>query len=180
MLSLVEELNEECILVGIRGDLPFENGYAYYHLKGYGNPERALFDNSVKKLKDTIQYLSDKYPIDETNRYIIGFSQGAILSLTLALILGDSIRGIVPMNGYIPQFVKEEYELKPISHLSVFHCQGAKDPIFPMNVGGETDIYLREYTQDVKYSIYPSKHEISKNNQEDIVVWLRQKMTSEV
>lgn len=176
MVSLVEELRDTSILVGVRGDLPFENGYAYYYLKGYGNPERTLFDNSVEKLKGFINYISERYPVDETNRYIIGFSQGAILSLTLALVLGDKIRGIVPMNGYVPSFVKEEYELKSISHLAVFHCQGAKDPIFPIHIGSETDAYLREYTEDVKYTIYPAVHQITMNNQQDVVAWLRQKI----
>ena len=46
------------------------------------------------------------------------------------------------MNGYIPQFVKEEYPLKSIDHLSRFLCQGARDPIFPLNVGQENYHYL--------------------------------------
>lgn len=176
MLSLVEELRDIAILVGVRGHLSYKEGYAYYYLKGYGNPERLLFDDSVGKLQDFIEYMSKKYPIDEKQRYIIGFSQGAILSLTLALILGDDIKGIVPMNGYIPEFVKNEYDLKSIAHLSVFHCQGAKDPIFPIHVGLETDAYLREYADDVKFAIYPSAHQITINNQQDIVSWLRYQM----
>jgi phospholipase/carboxylesterase len=173
MLALVEDLKEEFILIGIRGDLPYEDGYAYYYLKEYGNPERKLFDDSIEKLKDFIEYAIDHYPIDSDRVYLIGFSQGAILSMTLALILGDTVKGIVAMNGYIPSFVKEEYPLKSISHLSVFLTQGESDPIFPLHVGQENYDYLRTHAGSVKYTIYPSGHEISQDNQRDIVSWLR-------
>ena len=176
MLDLVEDLKEDYILIGIRGDLSYEDGYAYYYLKGYGNPERDLFDSSIEKLKNFIEDASNHYSIDPDRKYLIGFSQGAILSMTLALVLGDSIKGIIPMNGYIPQFVKEEYPLKSIDHLSVFLCQGAADPIFPLNIGQENYDYLREQVESVKYTIYPTAHEISDNNKQDVVAWLRQEL----
>lgn len=176
MLDLIEKVKDDYILIGIRGDLTYEKGYAYYYLKGYGNPERELFDSSIEKLKNFIEESSKHYPIDSERQYVIGFSQGAILSMSLALILGKSIKGIIPMNGYIPQFVKEEYPLQPISHLSVFLCQGAKDPIFPLNIGQENYDYLSEQAESVKYTIYPTAHEISTNNQQDIVAWLQQEL----
>jgi phospholipase/carboxylesterase len=176
MLDLVEDLKEDYILIGIRGDLSYEDGYAYYYLKGYGNPERDLFDSSIEKLKNFIEDASNHYPIDPDRKYLIGFSQGAILSMTLALVLGNSIKGIVPMNGYIPQFLKEEYPLKSIDHLSVFLCQGAADPIFPLNIGQENYDYLLERVESVKYTIYPTTHKISDNNKQDVVAWLRQEL----
>jgi phospholipase/carboxylesterase len=180
MLDLVEDLKEDYILIGIQGDLTYEDGYAYYYLKGYGNPERELFDSSVEKLRSFIDFASNHYPIDPDRKYLIGFSQGAILSMTLALSLGDSIKGIVPMNGYIPQFVKDEYPLKPIDHLSVFLCQGVADPIFPLHIGQENYDYLREQVESVKYTIYPTAHEISDNNKQDVVAWFRQELEKDI
>ncbi|WP_338470562.1 alpha/beta hydrolase-fold protein [Niallia sp. XMNu-256] len=176
MLDLVSELKEDYIIIGVQGDLTYENGYAYYYLKGYGNPERDLFDSSVEKLKSFIDYASNQYPIASDKKYLIGFSQGAILSMTLALVLGDSIKGIVPMHGYIPDFVKQEYPLKSVDHLHVFLCQGASDPIFGLNVGRENYDYLSENAGSVKYTIYPAAHEITENNKNDVVTWLRQEL----
>ncbi|MEK4884661.1 alpha/beta hydrolase-fold protein [Bacillus sp. FSL W8-1127] len=173
MLAVVEELKEEFILIGIRGDLPYEEGYAYYYLKEYGNPERKLFDDSIDKLKEFIEYTFQQYPIDSDRVYFIGFSQGAILSMTLALALGDTVKGMVAMNGYIPSFVKEEYPIKSISHLSVFLTQGESDSIFPLQVGQENYDYLRKHAGSVKYTIYPSGHEITQDIQRDAVAWLR-------
>ena len=37
--------------------------------------------------------------------------------MTLGLTLGNKIKGIVALSGYIPAFVKEEYEIKPVDQV---------------------------------------------------------------
>ncbi|MEH7482434.1 esterase [Neobacillus drentensis] len=172
ILGLVEELKSEFILIGIRGHLPHENGYAYYRLKGYGNPDRELFDKSMKMLQDFIEDSSLKHPIDMEKRFLIGFSQGAILSLSLAIVLGQAIRGVVAMNGYIPSFVKEEYPVKQIKHQSIFLSDGEFDEIFPPQIGQENYDYLIDRANSVTYTTYAAGHEISEDNQRDLVNWL--------
>ncbi|SFE39819.1 phospholipase/carboxylesterase [Bacillus sp. OV194] len=174
MQDLVEDLKDDFILIGIRGNLTYENGYAYYYLKEYGKPERDLFDTSMKNLEDFIEYASAAYPIDPSNRYIIGFSQGAILSMSLALVLGDAIKGIVAMHGYIPSFVKEEYPIKSIKNLNVFITDGETDPIFPVQIGQENYNYLLEHSGSVKYITYPVGHEVSSAHKRDLAEWLSQ------
>lgn len=176
MVNLVKELQDEAIIIGVRGDLPYKTGFAYYYLKGYGVPERDLFYQSMEKFKEFFAYCEATYPIERKNSYVIGFSQGAILSISLALVHGDEIAGIVPMNGYVPDFLEEMYVLKDIRHLSVFICQGLYDKIFPLNVGQETFSYFRQKAGKVKYTIYPSAHEITENNGEDVCAWLRQEI----
>jgi len=176
LMEAVSELEDEYIIIGVRGDLPYEQGYAYYYLKGYGNPERDQFDGAVEKLKSYLQYAFETYPIDQKRVYLIGFSQGAILSMTLGLVLGDTVKGIVPMNGYIPEFVKAEYPLKSISTLSVFLCQGASDPIFPIHIGQANYDYFSDKTESVKYTIYPADHTVTSNNKKDVAAWLRNEL----
>ncbi|MFB5189778.1 alpha/beta hydrolase [Alicyclobacillus fastidiosus] len=173
MISLVEELHDEFIVVGIRGNLTYENGYAYYYLKNYGNPERELFDSSIENLLNVIEETTNQYPVDPSKRYLIGFSQGAILSMSLALLLGEKIKGVVAMNGYIPNFLIEEFPIKSLNQTDVFLAQGGSDPIFPIKIGNETDEYLRKHAHAVKYVIYPAGHEISADTQVDLCRWLR-------
>lgn len=172
MLNLVKDLKEEFILIGIRGNLTYEQGYAYYFLKNYGNPERELFDSGIENLKAFIEEACEQYPIDQDRKYLIGFSQGAILSMSLALVLGESIKGVVAMNGYIPEFVKEEFPLKSIRHTSFFVTQGEKDAIFGLPVGLENYDYLRQHAGTVKYTIYPAAHEVTAEMKRDLVSWI--------
>jgi phospholipase/carboxylesterase len=172
MLSIVEDLKEEFILIGIRGNLTYEQGYANYFLKSYGNPERELFDPSLENLKAFIEEACQEYPIDKDRKYLIGFSQGAILSMSLALILGESIKGVVAMNGYIPEFVIEEFPLKTLKYTSFVVMQGETDEIFPIPVGQENYEYLRKHAGSVKYTIYPSGHEVTADMKRDLISWI--------
>lgn len=176
MMSTIAELNEGLIVIGVRGHLPYEQGYAYYYLKSFGNPERELFDKGVGMLEQFIDYAVRQYPIDPARMYLIGFSQGAILSMTLALKLGPKIKGIIAMNGYIPSFVKEEYAIQATDHLSVFLSDGRDDPIFPPHIGEQNYQYLKDRVNRIAYKTYPAAHEISEENRQDVTAWLRKEL----
>ncbi|GMK42016.1 phospholipase/carboxylesterase [Paenibacillus sp. CCS19] len=174
MFGLVEPLADEFIIVGIRGNLTLGAGFQYYELKSLGNPIREMFDQAVEQLEAFIHYATEKYPIDAAKRYLLGFSQGAILSMTLALTMGEALKGIVALNGYVPEFVKTEYSLKSIQEVAVFISHGEFDSVFPIRIGHETADYIGSLTSRLTFNIYPTDHGVSERNQKDFVNWLKQ------
>lgn len=172
ILSLVEELKNDFILIGIRGSIIQGSGYAYFSIKGYGNPDRESFDNVIKNLKEFIYKAAETYPIDVNKQYLLGFSQGAILSMSLALVLGNNIRGIAALSGYIPRFVKEEYKIKPVEDVAIFISHGEFDPIFPMDIAEENYKFFKERSKNVSFRLYPAGHEVLLKNKNDIIEWL--------
>lgn len=174
LLSLLEDLESEFIIISIRGNLPQGNGYSYFYIKSIGNPERKLFDQAVQQLEQFIVDATDQYPIDKNRRYLLGFSQGAILSMTLALTMGEQIKGIVALNGYIPLFVQNEYPKRQSKNMSVFISHGKFDQIFPSQLGEDNYNYFRHISDHVEYKLYSAGHEVSQENVIDITNWLRQ------
>jgi len=174
MADLVAPLAQDFIIVGIRGNLGLGASYQYYELKSLGNPIRELFDQAVQQLVAFILYASDKYPIDRSKRYLLGFSQGAILSMTLALTMGTQLKGIVALNGYVPDFVKTEYALQNVNDVSVFISHGEFDSVFPVRIGHETAAYFADLTPHMTFRTYPVDHGVSADNQRDFTEWLRQ------
>jgi phospholipase/carboxylesterase len=172
MFGLVAPLSDDFIIVGIRGDLTLGAGFQYYELKSLGNPIREMFDQAARQLEAFLLYATEKYPIDSNKRYLLGFSQGAILSMTLALTMGDQLKGIVALNGYVPGFVKTEYPLRSVKDVSMFISHGEFDPIFPIRIGQETASYFHDQTQRLTFTTYPTDHSISEENQNDFVQWL--------
>ncbi|MNB91850.1 Carboxylesterase 2 [compost metagenome] len=173
MYGLVAPLADDFIIIGIRGNLPLGTGYQYYDLKSLGNPIREMFDQAVNDLASFIQYATEKYPVDPDRRYLLGFSQGAILSMTLALTMGSQLKGIVALNGYIPDFVKTEYSLRSIKDVSIFASHGEYDSVFPVRIGHETAAYLQEQTERVTFKLYPTDHGVSEENQMDLLQWIK-------
>jgi phospholipase/carboxylesterase len=174
MLGLVSPLEEDFILIGIRGNLPLGAGYQYYDLISLGNPVREMFDDAVKQLETFIGYATDKYPIEPLKRYVLGFSQGAILAMTLALTMGDRLKGIVALNGYVPDFVKNEYPLSSVKDVSVFVSHGEYDSVFPVRIGHETAAYFKDRTTRLVSKLYPTDHGVGEENRLDVLNWLRQ------
>ncbi|AIQ49280.1 esterase [Paenibacillus sp. FSL R7-0273] len=174
MYGLVAPLADAFIIIGIRGNMPLGAGYQYYDLKSLGNPIREMFDQAVKDLESFIQYATEKYPVDPQRLYLLGFSQGAILSMTLALTMGAKLKGIVALNGYIPDFVKMEYSLRSIKDVSIFASHGEYDSVFPVRIGHETAAYLQEQTERVTFKLYPTDHGVFEENQIDLLQWIKE------
>ncbi|HEY8889557.1 MAG TPA: hypothetical protein VIM70_04835 [Clostridium sp.] len=172
ILNLIEELQNDFILIGIRGPILKDNGFAYFNIKSYGNPDIDSFDSVVANLKEFINNAPKSYPIDTTNQYLLGFSQGAILSMTLALIMGDKLKGIIALSGYIPKHVKVKHVTKPLSNLLVFISHGEFDPIFPVSVGKDNYDFFKARDEKVTYKLYPVGHEVSLDIKNDFVKWL--------
>lgn len=170
--GLVAPLSEDFLIIGVRGNLPLGGGYQYYELKSLGNPIREMFDQAVQDIEAFIHYATAKYPIDPDRRYLVGFSQGAILSMSVALTMGEQLKGIVALNGYVPEFVKTEYSLKNIKGMSLFVSHGEYDSVFPVRIGHETAAYLQQQSAHVTFKLYPIGHGVSEENQRDFLQWL--------
>ena len=172
MLSLVNGLEDSFFIFSVRGHLTQGPGFAYFTIQGYGKPHREILDDGIRKLAKFIDYASIKHEIDPQQLYLLGFSQGAIVSMTLALTLGNKIKGVVALSGYIPQFVKEEYMTNPGKHLSVFISHGEFDQVLPFEWGKENVDYFTELGVPVTFKSYFEGHTVSEKNLQDFQSWI--------
>lgn len=161
IISTIEELKNDYIIIGIRGTRAMNSGFAYFTIKSYGNPDIVSFDEVIEKLEDFIDNAPTRYPIDTSKQFLLGFSQGAILSMTLALKMGNKIKGIVVLSGYIPKHVKETYPIKKVHELSIFIAHGEFDQVFPLNIGKENYEFFKARSELLSFNSYPIGHEIS-------------------
>ncbi|MBY9080607.1 dienelactone hydrolase family protein [Paenibacillus sp. HN-1] len=174
LLELLKPLGTKFILFGIRGDREMGPGFQYYELKSLGNPVREQFDEAAAGLEAFIEEASAQYAVDPARRYVVGFSQGAILASSLALTMGDRLKGIAALNGYVPDFVKNEYPVRSVEKLSIFISHGEFDPVFPVRIGYETADFFKSRNDQVIFRIYPSGHTVTGENQAEVLRFLEQ------
>lgn len=172
MLTLVDGLKDSFFIFSIRGPLTQGPGFAYFSIEGYGSPHRESFDDAIQKLTSFIDEATMEYQIDPEQLYLLGFSQGAIASMTLALTLGNKIKGIVALSGYIPHFVKEEYVNNPGNQLSVFISHGEYDQVLPFEWGEANAEQFTKLEVPVTFKSYPEGHTVSRNNLQDCESWI--------
>ncbi|MDC3413881.1 alpha/beta hydrolase [Terrihalobacillus insolitus] len=177
MISIVDGLENHFFIFSIRGHLSQPPGYAYFTIQGFGKPDREVFDQGINQLNRFIDYAVEQYPVDSNFLYLLGFSQGAVVSMTIGLSLGNRIKGIVALSGYIPSFVKENYHIKPVDHVSLFISHGEFDNILPYEWGVESYEYFSSLGSQVTFKEYQEGHSISPVNKQDFTNWLLDDLT---
>lgn len=178
MLTLVNGLEESFFIFSVRGHLSQGPGFSYFTIQDYGRPNRDGFDDAIKRLATFVDEATKNYNIDPDQLYLSGFSQGAIVSMTLALTLGTKIKGVVALSGYIPQFVKEEYTLNPSDRLSVFISHGEYDQVLPYEWGKANGEFFTKLGIPVTFKSYPEGHTVSRENLQDFKSWVLRDLQS--
>ena len=171
ILSVVNGVESASYVFGIRGHLLQPPGLAYFTIEGYGKPHRHSFDEAVVRLCATIHDIVNKYPIDPNRVFLAGFSQGAILAMTLGLLPGSRIRGLAALSGYIPGFVTDDYAPQSLHGMSVFIAHGTADPVFPVQWADRNADVFRSGGADVTQCVQDHGHCVSEETRTDLIRW---------
>ena len=175
MLQALTTLKEDCLIHSIRGPHAQGNGYSFFPISRLGSPEIEPFNAIVEALEKFILEAEQHYPIDPNQKYLFGFSQGAILSMTLALKMGSKIRGIVALNGYIPKHVREAKDHQPVDQVAIYIMHGTEDQVFPIEIGRDNAQFFAEAGGQLTYGEYHVAHDISFEEQDAFTHWFGQR-----
>lgn len=178
--QLVQNFKEQCHIFSLRGPINQKPGYAFFTIQEIGKPDRAIFDKVLVALQRFMLEAIDEHQIDPHKVYVLGFSQGAILAQSLAFVMGNLIRGVVALSGYIPKFVTEEYAIRPIDHLQIFISHGDYDYVIPSQWGVESKEIFEQFGAHVTFKQYPDGHGVTPENMQDIGVFFAQELQDNV
>ena len=106
LFSFASELPDEYYVVSVRAPYDLQPyGHAWYAIHFDADENKFSDDAQAIESRDSIVRFIDeliaKYPIDETQVSLIGFSQGAILSYATALSYPEKISRVVALSGYL-------------------------------------------------------------------------------
>ncbi|WP_330443935.1 alpha/beta hydrolase [Flavobacterium sp. C4GT6] len=182
--------NEED-LFSFAGQLPDEyyiiSARAPYHIPPYGNAWYAInFDSDMNKFSDDnqaiesrelivkfIDELIDQYPIDAQKVTLLGFSQGAILSYSIALTYPEKIDRVVALSGYLNMdIIDKGFNTNDISKLRFFISHGVVDQVIPVDWARKAPEVLKDLKLDVEYHEYPVGHGVTPQNFYDLLSWI--------
>ncbi|MEE1898321.1 alpha/beta fold hydrolase [Flavobacterium rakeshii] len=182
--------NEED-LFSFAGQLPEEyyiiSARAPHHIPPYGNAWYAInFDSDMNKFSDDnqaiesrelivkfIDELIDQYPIDTQKVTLLGFSQGAILSYSIALTYPEKIDRVVALSGYLNMdIINKGFNTNDISKLRFFISHGVVDQVIPVDWARKAPEVLKDLKLDVEYHEYPVGHGVTPQNFYDLLSWI--------
>lgn len=169
---LVEGFQEKMYIFSLRGPFIQPPGYAFFRMEELGKPDWKSFDDTIHKIDEFLKFAIQSYPIDQKQIYFLGFSQGAMLAMSLGIKMRNSIKGVIALSGYIPNFVQNEYKEQSLQDLHIFLSHGEQDPVLPFQWGVSSYEFLKERKANISFQSYPAGHWVTQENFEDIRSWL--------
>ncbi len=183
LMNLAPHLDGRFFVVSGRGPNTLAPGsYAWFHVEFAPtgpviNPEEA--EGSRLRLLHFIDEVIEVYRLDPQQVYLMGFSQGAIMSLSLALTRPDRLAGVVAMSGRIlPEVLPQLAPREAFAHLPIFVAHGTADPVLPIHYGRASRERLAGLPVSLTYREYPMGHEITAESLQDITTWLIERLDS--
>ena len=175
LFNFCNQLPDDFLVISPRGQFTLGAGrYAWYNVdfstgKPIFNTEQEASSQEV--IKKFVSQVRKKYDVEEM--YLGGFSQGAIMSYSVALTNPTEIKGIVSLSGRLlneirPLVIKNT----DVQQLKVFIAHGIQDNTLPIQYAREAKLYLENLGVQLSYHEYHIGHQINEKVIEDINVWL--------
>jgi len=181
LFSFSTELPDELLIVSVRApyDMNF-GGYAWYAITLDANDEKfSDLDEarkSLTKIAGFIEYIKTKYKTDPNNTFLLGFSQGAILSYALSLNYPNKVNHVIALSGYI----NDELAPNNASDLNIttdyYISHGSVDQVLPVEWARKAPEYLNANNLQNVYSEYPIGHGVAPQNFYSFKTWIEERL----
>jgi phospholipase/carboxylesterase len=181
LFELAPLLDERLLILSARGPLERgQGGYAWFEVTftpGGPTINPAQAETSRQALIGFIDEAVAAYSADPARVYLMGFSQGAIMSASVALTAPELVAGAVLMSGRIlPEIRPALAEPARLAGLPILLVHGTADAVLPIQHGRASRALLESLPVDLDYREYPQGHEVSQRSLADIAAWLRQRL----
>jgi len=123
--------------------------------------------------------LIEEYDLDPQQIFLLGFSQGCIMSLYTALTEPEPYAGVVGMSGrLLPEAIPKLASPERLKGLPVLAVHGTADTTIPISYGREIRDRLSTLLLNFEYREYPIGHWVTDETIADIGAWLSQRLNA--
>lgn len=181
LIQLAPYLDPRFFVISARAPITLAPGmYAWFEVqldpvRPIINPQQA--ESSRQKLLTFIGETVDRYGVDSSRVYLMGFSQGAIMSLGVALTSPEKVAGIVAMSGRVlPEIIPLIAPPEALAGLPIFVAHGTEDQVLPIHHGRAARDLLERLPVALTYREYPIGHQVAEESLTDITAWLAERL----
>jgi len=174
LLPIAEELPEAYHIVSLRAPDRLQGGYTWYDLDlsagglHQSQPDPDGFRRSLDLVDESVDAAVEAYGLDPDRIGLLGFSQGAITSLSLLLESPADYRWVVALHGYLPASHRD-LDPEGIAGKPVFIAAGSADQIIPEARTEAAAERFEELGATVEYTAYDAPHGVGSEELADLV-----------
>lgn len=177
LISLAEYLPENLLWISPRGTFDLgPDSYEWFQITQIGKPDSARLANTLKSIDTFIDEIIANYPVDKNKLYLLGFSQGSIVSLSYALTKPQRVAGIIAQSGYIPHESGLQIDETEIKGKSFILTHGVQDPMLPVDWARRSRDTLNKLETNLEYHEFNMGHNISAESLTVINAWMEKQI----
>lgn len=180
LFSFAEELPKELLIVSAQAPYKMgHGGYAWYAIN-FDNVNGKFSDLkqakiSIDKIAVFIDEIKEKYNTNPEKTFLLGFSQGSILSYSLSFFYPNKVNNIIALSGYIntellptkiPTTIKTEY----------YCSHGSVDQVLPIEWARKSKPFLDNLGLQNSYTEYPVGHGVAPQNFYSFKSWIEERL----
>jgi len=182
LFGIKDALPSTWTYLSARAPMPVDpQGYRWFtKTPGDGdyNGETADLQRSAALIEDFVGKATAKYHTHSDRVFLVGFSQGAIMSYEVGLRKPALVRGIAALSGSVLPVLKAE--LKPsesLGKLAIFIGHGTLDQALPYASATQANEVLVGLGLTPEFHGYPGMpHTVSETEVQDLKAWLEKSL----
>lgn len=181
LFEFAQDIDERYLVVSARAPYPHSEGnYAWYGLDFSKNPYTSNEQEAEKSRLDMgvfVEQICKKYNGDASKVYLLGFSQGAMMSLTCALTMPEKVAGAVVLGGKLRDAdILKIVDNQQLIKTKIYISHGKNDQRVPFVEAEKAKEFLFKKGITPTYEVYDMGHEINEANFEGFRKWLRERL----
>ena len=163
--SIANELPQEYIVISLQAPYKLSDIEFFWYAIEFGASkwcDIVQAQAAQHKLLTFLGQACDRFNIDTEQITLIGFDQGGILSLSLALSYPEKIQRVVAINSYIDKkLLSFNYQKNNFENLKICLLHGYSNEIVSLDWAEETIELFKKLHIDYSYQTFASGHVFS-------------------
>ena len=173
LIGLVPHLPQGLLWISPRAPLPIGPGsYEWYRVRVIGKPDPEHVLAALETIDQFIDEILATYPVDPQKLFLLGFSQGSLLSMCYTLTHPGRVAGVIAQSGYIPNNIELEIDETGLKEKPFILTHGEQDTMLPVEWGRASRDRLQALGVDLEYHEFQMGHNVSMESLEVIDKWM--------
>ncbi len=180
LFSFAEELPDNLLIVSAQAPYSMAfGGYAWYAIN-FDDTNGKFSDlkeakDSIDKIATFIDDIKQKYNTNPDKTFLLGFSQGAILSYSLSFFFPNKIQHVIALSGYVNTELLPKTISKEIT-TDYYSSHGTVDQVLPVDWARNSKIFIENLGLKIAYSEYPVGHGVAPQNFYNFKTWIEERL----
>lgn len=177
LLPLAARLDPRFVVVGLRAPLPHQGGHSWFGLRrrvaGAIEADRAQARATLGHLVRWLAAAPGRLEADRRRVFLLGFSQGAIMSLGALAAAPAELAGVVALAGHFDAALfDQDAAADAVARVPLFVAHGTLDDVLPVASGRAVRDHFGPRLRDFTYREYPVGHTVGAAMLDDVAAWL--------